>query len=1680
MVDFRSFEKRQVTKRLRFGRGCLLSATFKTLRLLIPAGQPARSSSGVHEGAMGYWRQLWAIYYKDFFIRKIKRHYIFATLEVIVPITLLSLLVYLRYCGTKGVLPYSGGPETYPQSPDIKIIVTEPSSKVAVAPNNTYTQHLLQRLVERSGMLLLPQAYPSWEELKYSIKESNSTLIALNMERVSSTRLDYVISIDAPRQVSSKGFPISNDPRNVSETMEPYILYPLIWNIFEHFADYFYAEPMIAPTLQPQPAAGYLTDYSFDQLSRFISQFLLFSYVVLIGVYPMQIIQEKASRIRELLRMSGQPEMVYWHGIFLTGMTSMTFVAVLATVLFALPVKGYPLLIKSSPFAVFLVLMTFSLVATLQLILISVLFNGPTMGAMVSILFWFLPLTLCTVLIDSKETDNYFSTDASVKLLTAMLPTCGCYWAFKIICFWESANVGLQFNNLADIATPGDNISMLSVLLTFLLTSLILAFLIFYLDAVLPWQYGIPKEPLFLFRKAYWIDVHERRDSFIPRVEDPTMFEPPPPNLEPFVVVDSITKVFGNKKVVDDLSVRFYKNQISVILGHNGAGKTTTMNILTGLFPPTSGDIFINGYSIRKDTKQARKSIGLCPQHNVLFDDLTVEEHLQYFAIIKNTPSFNGEIVELLTRFNLLHKRSTLAKDLSGGMKRKLSMANAMVGGSELLILDEPTAGMDPQARREIWSILQDARKTRTILLTTHYMEEADVLGDRIAFLAHGRLKCVGSPMFLKRKFNTGYKMRVAKAYPGHRSYNILDVVTSHVRGAVVEANMNHEIVFNLGFPPTEELVTLFHHLEDNKKRYGIATLGVAVTTMEDVFLKVGSADEDQNNSSSSQHSPRKSYERRPQASENTERFPRFRPIYGGALTRQQFRALFVKRFNSIKRQWWMPLLLFVLPLTLTYLFCVLDEWAYRHQIQITRTYSMKSIYGSTKSWFSSVFPQNSSRSIFKHLEAALLEEDVSNTVIPQQDFEKYLLSLSEKDPLAYRRTMMMGVAESKKGIELWVNDQPYLSAPSALIILQRAMLKKALKEQVTVEAATDPRDSTNVHTATLLKLIWVRFVAVFPISLATAFLTCSIVLNPIQENISKAKLVQLMSGVSQTIYFGASFVFDGILLVVSCVCMLAIMLIYNPLESFRVFDDTWGSVIVVVMAMLDMLSMTKHNLFKLDVDALAFFLQAFNYIPSFSVVWGFVNIHVNGLSRDFCKDNRKIMDEMCNNSLISPFVKPCCHSCEPANEFYQEGFNFCYVHTSPFAFQKRDGAGFQMLALFIVGTVLFAVLIFMESNAQRLFCFAFDKMNKLRRKSFGGYPNANSLTNGEDDDVHKERYETERLVRLGVAAISTEALVAHGLTKDYGRFRAVDNISFRVHEQECFGLLGVNGAGKTTTFGMLTGDLMCTEGNAYIKDTNIRKNVQKFQKHIGYCPQGDALIDKMTGREMLHLYCALRGVPPNLTEHLAAFIIDVADLEAHADKTTDSYSGGTKRKLSIALTLTGNPTVMFLDEPTAGVDPSARRKIWRTLLRAQRDMGSAIVLTSHSMEECEALCHRMCIMVNGRFRCIGSTQQLKSKYGEGFTVLIKLAIGHEYQANEVVELMKESFPGHVILRENYQSLLHFQVTDTSLRWSVLFQRVNDINKMMLFEDVIVSDTTLEQIFISFAKTQRRREEDLP
>lgn len=299
-----------------------------------------------------------------------------------------------------------------------------------------------------------------------------------------------------------------------------------------------------------------------------------------------------------------------------------------------------------------------------------------------------------------------------------------------------------------------------------------------------------------------------------------------------------------------------------------------------------------------------------------------------------------------------------------------------------------------------------------------------------------------------------------------------------------------------------------------------------------------------------------------------------------------------------------------------------------------------------------------------------------------------------------------------------------------------------------------------------------------------------------------------------------------------------------------------------------------------------------------------------------------------------------------------------------------------------------------------------------------------------------------------------------------------MNNLTFSVHKEECFGLLGINGAGKTTTFRMLTGDLMPSEGNAYIDHCSIQQDIEKFQKGIGYCPQFDALINNLTGREMLILFANLRGVQERNINHLAAKIIEMCDLTKHADKITETYSGGTKRKLSLGLALIGLPSIILLDEPTSGLDPVSRRKIWKTLAFMKQLLEMSFVLTTHGMDECEALCNRIAIMVNGQFRCLGAMQHLRAKFGQGYTLIAKVK---KYSTDDNIENVKRfienSFPS-AVLKDAHQDILHYHVTDPSVKWSKMFCLMEKAKEEFQLEDYLVSGTTLEQIFLAFAKTQ--------
>lgn len=244
-------------------------------------------------------------------------------------------------------------------------------------------------------------------------------------------------------------------------------------------------------------------------------------------------------------------------------------------------------------------------------------------------------------------------------------------------------------------------------------------------------------------------------------------------------------------------------------------------------------------------------------------------------------------------------------------------------------------------------------------------------------------------------------------------------------------------------------------------------------------------------------------------------------------------------------------------------------------------------------------------------------------------------------------------------------------------------------------------------------------------------------------------------------------------------------------------------------------------------------------------------------------------------------------------------------------------------------------------------------------------------------------------------------------------------------YRSECFGLLGVNGAGKTTTFKMMTGDEKISLGAAYVQGLNLKTDMTNVYHKIGYCPQFDALLDNLTGRENLKIFCLLRGVRPVNIKNISEDLGKTFGFTKHMDKKTKNYSGGNKRKLSAAIAVIGSPAIIYMDEPTTGMDPAARRHLWNIVCRL-RDGGKSIVLTSHSMEECEALCTRLAVMVNGELKCIGSTQHLKNKFSKGRVLKLKV---------------RRSIAPHSQLQPPYsESTLKMPVSDDDLRTPIAYE----------------------------------------
>ncbi|HAJ57741.1 MAG TPA: ABC transporter [Candidatus Omnitrophica bacterium] len=287
-----------------------------------------------------------------------------------------------------------------------------------------------------------------------------------------------------------------------------------------------------------------------------------------------------------------------------------------------------------------------------------------------------------------------------------------------------------------------------------------------------------------------------------------------------------LTKAFRDVVAVEKIDFSVNKQECFGFLGPNGAGKTTTVRMVSCFIEPTSGFLEVLGRQVQKEPRLIKANIGVCPQENNLDPDLTVEDNLRvfarYFDIVGKDALARCEM--LLHFVGLYPKRKSAIEELSGGMKRRLIIARSLVNSPGLLILDEPTTGLDPQARHQVWeTILRLKKEGTTVLLTTHYMDEAAHLCDRIVIMDKGRIVVSGSPKELIRRVVASHVIEISSGAPGIEDY-------LNSKGLAYEKTQTHFFVYT-SFGPQD--------FEDVLRKFGDSLCALRMANLEDVFLKL-------------------------------------------------------------------------------------------------------------------------------------------------------------------------------------------------------------------------------------------------------------------------------------------------------------------------------------------------------------------------------------------------------------------------------------------------------------------------------------------------------------------------------------------------------------------------------------------------------------------------------------------------------------------------------------------------------------------------------------------------------------------------------------------------------------------------------------------------------------------------
>ena len=1283
----------------------------------------------------------------------------------------------------------------------------------------------------------------------------------------------------------------------------------------------------------------------------------------------------------------------------------------------------------------------------------------------------------------------------TIKLWLSMFPFGAAHLGGEIIVNLEGAMQGLRWSNVA-LGGAGGEPSMADLMVCIWCSTLLWGLLACYLDRVVadP-ESGDSYHPCFCVMNAHTCFRNKlcssgiRRKSLLESLLDKKQLNYGSPykireNHEPIRVslqnsvsvhVRNLTKIYKegvccggkSKTALKGLDFDLVKGQIFSLLGHNGAGKTTCLMCITQ-GNMTSGTVSynlgspkhdVNGtFNIKNgsDRKVIQNHIGVCPQHDLLWDQCTPREHLRFFARMKGVP--DGDFMDK-TIDRLLEQIQLPAGDndrpvglFSGGNKRKVSLAISMVGNPSVVLLDEPTAGMDPKSRRSVWDLLQTFKRNRTIVLCTHFLDEADMLGDRIGIMCKGEMVCSGSSLFLKHKFGSGYTLSVApngnvltNELKNAKAVDSFGMVTSFVPSAkLLDTVTRNGMTIEESWSLPMSSVKIFPHLFKRLEAAGIR-ISVGQTTLEDVFLSVGKRFGGETEIPNVSESPKgavssaetlsfvdtiRQLRRSPSCPRRTS--PKISPA--ASICSARLKTL-LRSPNSILMQICIPLCMLIMAFASAAMFhetpyikpnplilggnAVMDH-AKGSAISLGNyTKCAADLVSNNSSFISALMESNSQRDLYyDNFEGISSRAWFGFHPIRKWQSEIFLLkNITEKfqhskhgqdvqscGGLVYEASKSDESVDSTglawyedKAVIILSNSSMVTSMPVMLSLYSNTVLSQRMQKNVTkpsIHVQNHPFPYYAPKVVNTAQLFLPMFVGMGFIGLGLGGISL------IKDRETKRRHVMHLRGLKTITYIAGNLLFD--LSVVGYPLMiLGIALVF-------IFDVSWlkgthlvGWIALATPSILGtvLLGYMSNYIFANSMMAGRIWPAALPALTIIPFIVCFVLKH--------------------SASTNLPSTQ---HHLEPQSS--SSGYDtadiislfFCIV--PPFALQegtsrliKLKGTTLQdVFQLSLREGVLLPTLLAAGFSA-----LAFLIIATLETGNEGA--NSSSSSKSLGSELTHQACESSK-DEINVTTSYHGGITTNGLRKvftvkhynDSRQILAVRNVDMEVRPGELVILLGSNGAGKSTLMSILGTEILPTSGNVRVSgvDLSLKESRQRLRESamLGFCPQFDALYEELTVAEHLSLFASIQGIPTQDstfgTASIGELLARAAGLGEYLHVASRNLSGGNRRKLSLVLALLGSPKVLLLDEISTGVDAISKRILWRLLSHYREH--AAILLSTHSMEEAVALGDRICIMVAGRCVADGTRLSLQHEFGSGLVIEVSVREGFAIKVKDFLE----------------------------------------------------------------------------